>query len=68
VQVQTLDNPDALPPDVHIFTASRQPWLMLPESARLFPQFYRREEVWLAKAMARYAALRPALAAWKASQ
>ncbi len=30
VRVGTLDQPDHLPPDIHIFTASKQPWLMLP--------------------------------------
>jgi hypothetical protein len=31
VRVGTLDNPDLLPPDVHIFTASKQPWVPIPE-------------------------------------
>ncbi|RPI62061.1 MAG: hypothetical protein EHM50_04635, partial [Lysobacterales bacterium] len=26
VRVGTLDDPDLLPPDIHIFTGSRQPW------------------------------------------
>src|SRR5690606_33755932 len=30
VRVGTLDEPDRLPPDIHIFTASRQPWVQLP--------------------------------------
>src|SRR5262249_19018848 len=29
VRVGTLDNPDLLPPDVHIFTSSKQPWVVL---------------------------------------
>ena len=31
VRVGTLDNPDAMPPDIHIFTMSKQPWVVLPE-------------------------------------
>ncbi|HEX7250708.1 MAG TPA: GFA family protein, partial [Burkholderiales bacterium] len=31
VRVGTLDEPDRLPPDVHIFTASKQPWVVIPE-------------------------------------
>ena len=27
VRVGTLDEPDRLPPDIHIFTASKQPWV-----------------------------------------
>jgi len=30
VRVGTLDNPDHLPPDIHIFTSSKQPWVILP--------------------------------------
>ena len=29
IRVGTLDNPDLLPPDVHIFTESKQPWVNL---------------------------------------
>ena len=28
VRVGTLDNPDHLPPDIHIFTSSKQPWVI----------------------------------------
>ena len=68
VRVGTLDTPDAFPPDVHIFTASKQRWAVLPERALVFPEYYRRVEVWSAEAMARYAALLPAIAAWKACE
>ncbi len=30
VRVGTLEDPDRLPPDIHIFTASKQPWVVLP--------------------------------------
>src|SRR6187549_3853533 len=30
VRVGTLDEPDRLPPDIHIFTASKLPWVLLP--------------------------------------
>jgi hypothetical protein len=33
VKVGTLDQPDNLPPDIHIFTASKQPWVVLPPAA-----------------------------------
>lgn len=68
VRVGTLDDPDALPPDVHIFTASKQPWVPLPEGARVFPEYYRRDEVWSDAAKTRYASLLPAINAWKAGQ
>jgi hypothetical protein len=57
VRVGTLDEPDLLPPDVHIFTESKQPWVVLPAGARAFAQFYRRAEVWSAESLARREAL-----------
>ena len=58
IRVGTLDNPDAVPPDVHIFTSSKQPWVRLPEGARSFPEFYNVPEVWPPEALARAAAAR----------
>jgi len=40
VKVGTLDNPDLLPPDVHIYVDSKQPWVRLPDGAEQFPAFY----------------------------
>ena len=40
IRVGTLDDPDSCPPDVHIFTASKQPWVVLPEGAEAFEIFY----------------------------
>jgi hypothetical protein len=36
----TLDTPEAITPDVHIFTRSKLPWLTLPTGARAFESFY----------------------------
>ena len=30
IRVGTLDEPDRLPPDIHIYTSSKQPWVFLP--------------------------------------
>jgi len=46
VRVGTLDEPDRLPPDIHIFTASKQPWVVLPPSALVFAEYYKSAEVW----------------------
>jgi hypothetical protein len=56
IRVGTLDEPDRLPPDVHIFTASKQPWVVLPEGARAFAEFYDPKEVWSDEMRARRAA------------
>jgi hypothetical protein len=46
VRAGTLDKPDAVRPDVHIFTRSKLPWLNLPEDAPAFKTFYPMEKVW----------------------
>ena len=58
VRVGTLDQPETLPPDVHIFTQSMQPWMTLPASARAFKEFYAPPEVWSPEALKRWAAVK----------
>ena len=57
VRVGTLDTPDALPPDIHIFTASKQPWLQLPPGVPAVPAYYDRQQHWPAASLERRAAL-----------
>jgi hypothetical protein len=57
VRVGTLDDPDLLPPDVHIYTSSKQPWVTLPEGARAFAEYYDRSQIWSAASLARRAAV-----------
>jgi len=53
VRAGTLDNPDAVTPDVHIFTRSKLPWLRLPEGATAFETGYKIADVWPAASKAR---------------
>ncbi len=46
VRVGTLDNPDLLPPDIHIFTASKQPWVVLPQGTPAVAEYYDRDRYW----------------------
>ena len=57
VRVGTLDEPDQFPPDVHIYTESKQPWVVLPPGARAFEQYYKSREVWSAASLVRREAL-----------
>ncbi len=57
VRVGTLNTPEACPPDVQIFTGSKQPWVPLHPDIPAFDQFYRFSEVWPADAFARLKAL-----------
>ena len=58
VRAGTLDEPERLPPDIHIFTASRQPWLVLPTDRPVVAEYYDRKEHWPAASLERYRALR----------
>jgi len=58
VRVGTLDSPDLLPPDVHIFTASKQPWVVLPPDTPATAEYYKASELWPKESLERRAALR----------
>jgi hypothetical protein len=55
VRVGTLDEPDALPPDVHIFTRSRLPWVELPPGAKTYKVYYDMKRLWPAESLKRRA-------------
>ena len=46
VRVGTLDDPDSLPPDVHIFTRSKLPWVILPAGVPAFEIYYDMPSLW----------------------
>jgi hypothetical protein len=57
LRVGTLDDPDAFPPDVHIFTASKQPWVVLPQGTPAVPEYYKSSELWPAASLERRKAI-----------
>ena len=61
VRVGTLDDPDRLPPNVHIFTASKQPWVIIVEGATRFDEYYQASKVWPAESLERRERLRERL-------
>jgi hypothetical protein len=63
VRVGTLDDPDLLPPDIHIFTASKQPWVVLPPGVPAVEEYYDRKLYWPKESLER----RDAMQARKAS-
>jgi hypothetical protein len=65
VRVGTLDNPDLLPPDIHIFTQSRQPWLVIPQNTPSVSEYYEREQYWPAASIARWQAVLPLVKAYR---
>jgi hypothetical protein len=58
VRVGTLDAPDRLPPDIHIFTMSKQPWVLLPPDTPAVAEYYRRADHWPAESVERAKALK----------
>lgn len=67
VRVGTLGRSDALPPDIHIFTSSKQPWVVLPAGTPAVPEYYERDQHWPAASLERRARLLPAIEAYQRS-
>ena len=53
VRVGTLDEPDRIPPDIHIFVASKQPWVTLSPDIPAVAEYYDRREYWPAESLER---------------
>jgi len=57
VRVGTLEDPAAFPPDIHIFTSTKLPWVILGDGKPQVPEYYAAGEVWPAASLARRQAL-----------
>jgi len=58
VRVGTMDSPNTFPPEVHIFTSSKQSWVALPKDVPAFAEFYPSSEgLWSKAARMRWKAL-----------
>ena len=53
VRVGTLRAPARLSPDIHIFTSSKQPWVVLPPGTPAVQEYYDREQYWPEASLAR---------------
>ena len=53
VRVGALDEPDKCPPDIHIFTSSKQAWVTLPSTAAVVPEYYSASEYWSSESLER---------------
>ncbi|NCF25689.1 MAG: aldehyde-activating protein [Gammaproteobacteria bacterium] len=58
VRVGTLDEADRLTPDIHIYTSSRQPWVVIPEGHAAVEEYYSLKEYWPESSRARLSKLR----------
>ena len=57
VRTGTLDDPSALRPDVHIYTRSKLPWLVLPVSTPAYETYYDMNSLWPPASLARRRAI-----------
>jgi hypothetical protein len=57
VRATTLDDPEALSPDVHIFTRSKLPWVGLPKDVPAVEVYYDMQALWPAASLERRRAL-----------
>ena len=55
IRVGTLDNPDAFPPDIHIFTSTKQPWVVLPPGIPAVAEYYKSSDIWPKESLERRA-------------
>ena len=58
VRVGTLDAGHDIAPDIHIFTSTKLPWVVLPAGTPAVPEYYKPKDLWPAESQARFAALR----------
>lgn len=61
MRVGTLDDPGSMPPDVHIFTSSKQPWVTLSPDDLVVEEYYVTNEVWPRESLERRTALMDAV-------
>ena len=57
VRLGTLDAGHGIAPNIHIFTSTRQPWVVLPAGVPAVPEYYRASEHWPAASLERRARL-----------
>jgi hypothetical protein len=57
VRVGTLDEPGRLPPDIHIYTSTKLPWVQLAPGVPVMEEFYKISEHWPKESLERRAAL-----------
>ena len=57
VRAGTLDDPTSVEPDVHIFTRTKLPWIVLPEGVPAYAAYYDQNALWPEESLNRLRAL-----------
>ncbi|WP_239058418.1 GFA family protein [Aliiroseovarius sp. PrR006] len=55
IRAGTLDDPSLMPPDVHIYTSSKQAHVLLSDQSPQFDKYYDPVKTWSKESIARYA-------------
>ena len=58
VRVGALDAGHGIAPDIHIFTSTKLPWVVLPAGVPAVPEYYKPKEMWPRESQERFTALR----------
>ncbi len=58
VRVGSLDDPNQWPPDIHIYTSTKQDWVSLADGVPVVEEYYKSSEHWPAESLSRVKALR----------
>jgi hypothetical protein len=58
VRLGTLDAGHGIAPNIHIFTSTKQPWVVLPTGMPAVPEFFSAKEFWPPESQERFTALR----------
>ncbi|RAZ87586.1 GFA family protein [Cereibacter johrii] len=61
VRVGTLAEPASCPPDIHIYTTTKLPWVRLDEGVPAMAEYYARSKHWPEPSLARWQILRASM-------
>lgn len=68
VRVGTLDQPDIVPPDIHIYTSTKQPWVILDPNTPRTEEYYEIEKTWPPESLERRKLYLPRVQAYHAKK
>jgi hypothetical protein len=60
VRTGTLDDPARAAPDIHIYTSTKRPWVILPAGVPAVAEYYRLADYWPPDSIRRFKAARAA--------
>jgi hypothetical protein len=62
-----LDQPDLVPPSIHIYTSTKQPWVILNPDLPAIEEFYDIQKTWPPESLERMKLFMPKVQAYRAA-